>query len=391
MLPVSARLQTGPSDQKNHGVPETITPVRLVFWELTQGCNLACKHCRAEAQPERAPDELSTAECFAVIDSINESYNPMLILTGGEPLYRPDLFEIAQYATQKGIRTSLASNGTLITEEIAQRLKSVGIVRVAISMDGATPEVHDAFRGLPGSMEGALRGAAAVKRAGMQLQFNITVAQHNKNQIPSILQLAQERGADAVHLFVLVPVGCGVQIAGREMLPADEVEALLEWLYQTSEKPGLEVRATCAPQYHRIMRQQGGAGAVLRSRQAAVVSLGGHPGMQGAPGNRAGSKGCLAGSGVCFISHNGTVQPCGYLPLPAGNLRRQSFREVWEGSELFAQLRDPNLLGGKCGECEYKVSCGGCRARAYYEYGHFLAEEPYCAYEPMNYSPGGDV
>lgn len=353
-------------------------PVRLIFWELTQGCNLACKHCRAEAQPERAPDELSTAEAFRVIDDITRDYKPVLILTGGEPLYRPDLFEIAAYASGKGARVCLASNGTLITDEIAGRLRAAGIQRVAISVDGATDEVHDSFRGIPGSMAAALKGAEAVKRASMQLQFNITVARHNKEQIPDILKLAETYHAEACHLFVLVPVGCGVQIAAREMLPAEEVEEVLGWLYQVSEQTRLEVRATCAPQYHRIMRQQGGAGAVARSRASAAAALG-----DGAPGNRAaGARGCLAGSGVCFISHAGIVQPCGYLPLAAGSVLRQPFRTIWESSPLFTELRDPDLLGGKCGECEYRVACGGCRARAYYEYGHVLAEEPYCSYEP---------
>jgi len=363
-------------------------PLRLVFWELTQGCNLACKHCRAEAQPERAEDELSTAECFAVIDQITAVGHPVLILTGGEPLYRPDLVEIATYANAKGARVCLATNGTLVTDDVARRLQAAGIKRVAISIDGANPQTHDAFRGIPGSWAAALEGAAAAQRAGMQIQFNMTVAQHNKAELPAILRLAEERGADACHLFVLVPVGCGVQIAAREMLPADEVEAVLEWLYDVSERTPLEVRSTCAPQYHRIMRQQGGAGAVMRARHSAEAALGGH--VHGAPGNRAaGSRGCLAGTSVVFISHNGTVQPCGYLPVPAGTLRTQSFREVWEESTLLQQLRDPDLLGGKCGECEYRVACGGCRARAYYEHGHYLAEEPYCAYEPGT-RRGGD-
>lgn len=355
---------------------------RLIFWELTQGCNLACKHCRAEAQPERAPDELSTEECLRIIDDITKDYKPVMVLTGGEPLYRPDLFELASYAHQKGARVCLASNGVLITEEIAKRIKDVGVQRVAISLDGATPEVHDAFRGIPGSWEGALRGADAVMRAGVEVQFNITVAQHNKAQIPAIVRLAEERGVSACHLFVLVPVGCGVQIAGREMLPADEVEAILEWLYEVSERTAIEVRATCAPQYHRIMRQQGGAGAVARARASAQASLGEGKGHH-MPGNRAaGAKGCLAGSGVCFISHNGQVQPCGYLPVAAGSVRNQPFKEVWEESRVFNDLRDPDLLGGKCGECEYRVACSGCRARAYYEHHHYLAEEPYCNYVP---------
>lgn len=374
---------TAPAHMHMAGGPGREVP-RLIFWELTQGCNLACKHCRAEATVERAPDELSTEQCKAVIDDITKDYKPVMILTGGEPLYRPDLYEIAAYANEKGARVCLASNGTMITDEIAAKLKSVGIQRVAISMDGATPEVHDTFRGIPGAWEAALRGADAMMRAGIEVQFNITVARHNKHEIPAIIKLAEERGASACHLFVLVPVGCGVQIADREMLPSDEIEAVLEWLYELSERTSIEVRATCAPQYHRIMRQQGGAGAVARAKASAQASLGDRDGHV-KPGNRAaGAKGCLAGSGVCFISHTGNVQPCGYLPVPAGNVTRQSFKEIWTESTLFQELRQPDLLGGKCGECEYKVSCGGCRARAYYEHKHYLAEEPYCPYEPIS-------
>lgn len=357
---------------------------RLVFWELTQGCNLACKHCRAEAQFERSPDELSTEQCKAIIDDITSHYKPVVVMTGGEPLYRPDLFELASYAHGRGARVCLASNGTMITPEIAAKIKAVGVQRVAISLDGALPETHDTFRGIPGSWEGALQGAKNVMDAGVEVQFNITVAQHNKTEIPAIVKLAEERGAVACHLFVLVPVGCGVQIAEREMLPADEVESMLEWLYGVSEQSSIEVRSTCAPQYHRIMRQQGGAGAIARARASAQASL--HEGQGHArPGNRAaGAKGCLAGSGVCFISHTGNVQPCGYLPVPAGNVTRQPFKEIWESSELFQQLRDPGLLTGKCGACEYKVTCGGCRARAYYHHDDLLAEEPYCDYEPRS-------
>lgn len=369
----------GPATAADITMANRIPAPRLIFWELTQRCNLTCQHCRAVAQPERALDELTTKECFAVIDEITSAYKPVLVLTGGEPLYRPDLFEIAEYADKKGARVCLASNGTMITPEIAERLKAVGIKRVAISMDGASSEVHDSFRGIPGAWEAALRGAAAVKKAGLELQFNITVAHHNKHEIPAIIRLAEERGADACHLFMLVPVGCGVEIADREMLSPDEVEAALEWLYNLSQSTSMEVRSTCAPQYQRIMRQQGGAGAVSRAQARAATALG----RRGNGGHhRAGAKGCLAGSGVAFLSRTGIVQPCGYLPLAAGSVRQQPFTEIWANSPLFAQLRNPDLLGGKCGECEYRVACGGCRARAYYTNKHFLAEEPSCAYQP---------
>jgi len=383
-LPVTGHPETAAEHRPTR--PGAGPVPRIVFWELTQGCNLACQHCRAEAQPVRAEDELSTEQCLRVIDDILAAYRPVLILTGGEPLYRPDLFTIASYAAQRGARICLASNGTLIDEKVARQIREVGVRRVAISLDGATPEVHDTFRRIPGAWEGALRGAANVINEGVEVQFNITVSQHNKHQVPDIIRLAEERGATACHLFVLVPVGCGVQIANTEMLSPEEVEAVLEWLYDLSERTSIEVRATCGPMYHRIMRQKGGAGAVARAQAAARMALGGQGGQGGHgghPGNsKAGSRGCLAGSCVCFISHSGTVQPCGYLPVPAGNVLEQSFREIWEESPLFQQLRDPNLLGGKCGECEYRVACGGCRARAYYQHNHVLAEEPYCIYQP---------
>lgn len=344
------------------GHPGRMVP-RMIFWELTQGCNLDCQHCRAEATAVRPEEELSTAQIYQVIDQITSAYKPMILLSGGEPLYRPDLFAIAAYASEKGARVALATNGTLVTDQVAAQLKAAQVQRVAISLDGAKAETHDHFRGIPGSWAAALRGAEAVQRAGIPFQFNITVAKPNKAEIPAIIRMAEEFGAAAAHLFVRVPVGCGVQIAESQMLPAEEVESLLEWLYEASARTTIEVGAHCAPQYHRVLRQQGGAGAVARARAA-------------------GARGCLAGTGVAFISHKGIVQPCGYLPVAAGNVLQTPFPEIWERSSLFQQLRDPDLLGGKCGLCEYRVACGGCRAQGYYAQGHYLAEEPYCSYQP---------
>lgn len=348
--------------------------LRLVFWELTEGCNLACIHCRASAQPERAANELSTGECKAVIDDLVTFANPILVLTGGEPLYRPDFFEIASYASGKGLRVAMATNATLITDEIAARIKEVGIQRVSVSIDGSCARTHDTFRGLPGSFERALQGIEHLKAHGLEFQFNTTVARHNVAEIEDTLKLALERGAKALHIFMLVPVGCGVQIADSQMLPAEEYERVLNWFYDMSRKVNIELKATCAPHYFRVMRQRAKAEGIQITPQTH--------------GMAAMTKGCLAGSGVCFVSHLGQVQPCGYLPVAAGNVRQQPLSEIWKGSPVFEKLRQPDLLGGKCGVCEYRNVCEGCRARAFAETGDYMAEEPYCIYIPRRQAGG---
>ncbi|MCL5046228.1 MAG: heme b synthase [Actinobacteria bacterium] len=348
--------------------------LRLVFWELTSGCNLHCIHCRATAQPGRAPNELSTDEAKALVDDIASFANPILVLTGGEPLYRPDFFEIASYASAKGLRVAMATNATLVDEEIAKKIVEAGIQRVSISIDGSNAKTHDSFRGLPGSFDLALEGFDHLKRLGMSIQFNTTIARHNVDEIEDILTLAVRKGADALHIFMLVPVGCGLQIADSQMLPAEEYERVLNWFYDNARKAKIEFKPTCAPHYFRIMRQ--------RARQEGIEITPQTHGMN------AMTKGCLAGSAVCFVSHLGQVQPCGYLPVAAGNVRQRPFHEIWEDSEVFAKLRDPGLLGGKCGACEYKMVCEGCRARAFAETGDYLAEEPYCIYVPRKLKEG---
>ena len=342
--------------------------LRLVFWELTARCNLTCIHCRASAQDQRSPQELSTNEAVAVIDDLTSFANPILILTGGEPLYRPDIYEIATYASSKGLRVALATNGTLVDERTACKVAAAGVRRVSISIDGAKETTHDRFRGLPGSFQKALEGAEHLRRAGLEVQFNTTIARHNLEEVKDILNLAKERGAVALHIFMLVPVGCGVQIADEQMLPARDYERVLHWFYDESRAGDIELKATCAPHYFRIMRQRAKA-------EGIEVTMQTH-------GMAAMTKGCLAGSGVCFISREGKVQPCGYLPVEAGDVRREPISAIWSGSPVFASLRDPGLLGGKCGSCDYKVWCEGCRARAYAATGDYLAEEPYCAYVP---------
>jgi radical SAM protein with 4Fe4S-binding SPASM domain len=405
----------GPSPA-NHG---TQNKPRLVFWELTKGCNLRCIHCRASATELSSPNDLSTATAKAIIDQIAEVSSPILVLSGGEPLFRKDIFELARYGTEKGLRVALATNGTLVTRQVAQKIFDSGVKRVAISLDGADAATHDTFRGIPGAFDAAITGFCNLKDLGMSVQINTTIARHNAHQLPLVLELAKSIGADALHTFLLVPVGCGVDIAAEQMVPPEEYEKMLNWFYDQSLTGGIELKATCAPHYFRVVRQRRAAehrsqaatqAAQLVNPSAANESskippaigatemtmpgstgielkpqgIGkavGHPGAHPSEMN-AMTKGCLAGTAVCFISNQGEVYPCGYLPALAGDLRKQAFADIWQNSVVFKELRDVNNLKGKCGCCEFRNVCMGCRARAYAATGNYLAEEPFCVYEP---------
>lgn len=323
-----------------------------------------------------SPNDLSTAEALKIVDQLAEFAPFILVLSGGEPLWRRDVFDIAKHAVSKGIRVALATNGTLIDEAMADRIKEAGIVRVAISLDGSDRHTHDMFRGHDGAFEAAIRGIRCLQDVGLSTQINTTVSRHNSHQLPELIELAKSLKVDAFHLFLLVPVGCGLTIAEDQSVTAQDAERILDWFYDRSLDSGMELKATCAPQYYRIARQRR---AEARRQGEAVPVM---PGRHGHAEMNQMTRGCLAGSGVCFISHRGIVQPCGYLPLEAGDLRRQDFREVWSDSPLFHQMRNLDLLEGKCGCCEFKQVCMGCRARAFGVTGDFLAEEPYCVYEP---------
>lgn len=381
--------------------PTFYPPPRLIFWETTAGCNLACIHCRRITVADQlVPQDLTTAEAFELIDQIAAFARPIFVLSGGEPLFRPDIFAIARRAADAGLIVALATNGTLIDADVARRIQESGVRRVSISFDGADAATHDIFRG-PGAFDKAFEGMAHLRAAGVPYQINTTVAKHNVHQMPETLRMAKTLGAQALHLFLLVPVGCGVEIAEDQQISPAEYEAVLNWMYDAEMQGGIELKATCAPHYFRIVRQRQAEErrqGIFRQRPASHLHqahAGGHPdhGGNGHPGAGDGNeqarqamsamtKGCLAGTGVCFVSHRGEVFPCGYLPVEAGNIRRQPFRAIWEGSPLFAELRDPDLLGGKCGLCEFKRVCGGCRARAYGMTAAYLAEEPFCTYEP---------
>lgn len=361
-------------------------PPRLIFWETTAGCNLRCIHCRRITVADTLmPQDLSTNEAFAMIDDIASFARPILVLSGGEPLFRPDILRIARYAADRGLIVALATNGTLIDRALAQAIKEAGIRRVSLSLDGADAATHDLFRG-PGAFDRALAGLEYLRAVGLPVQINTTIARHNLHQLDQTLQLAKSLGAVALHLFLLVPVGCGQEIADEQMITGAEYEAVLNWLYDREMEGGIELKATCAPHYFRIMRQRQAAErrqGLIRERPASAARqqhAGGHPG--GHPSMNSMTRGCLAGTGVCFVSHRGEVFPCGYLPIAAGNIRQQPFRAIWEEAPLFQELRDPGLLQGKCGLCEFKQVCGGCRARAYGMTGEYLGEEPFCIYEP---------
>ncbi len=346
-------------------------PLRLVAWEVTRSCNLACKHCRAEAHPEPYPDEMDTAEAKALIDTFSETAphtgGPIVIFTGGEPMLRPDIFELISYADSKGLRCVMAPNGTLITPENAPLIRDAGIQRCSISIDAPDAERHDLFRGVPGSFEASMRGIQYLKDAGVEFQINTTVTRNNLSSFKDIFHLAQDLGAAAWHIFLLVPTGRGAQL-GAEVITGEEYEQVLNWFYDFRKTTDMHLKATCAPHYYRIMRQ--------RAKEEGVTVTPDTFGMD------AMTRGCLGGTGFCFISHTGKVQPCGYLELECGDVRQTPFPEIWRNSPQFKQLRSKEEYQGKCGQCEYHRVCGGCRARAYTMNGDYMAEEPLCTYTP---------
>ncbi|ABK14918.1 radical SAM/SPASM domain-containing protein [Methanothrix thermoacetophila] len=318
----------------------------LVAWESTGACNLSCSYCRASAGPAPSGDELSTGEIKGLIKEI-APMGAMLIISGGEPLLRQDVFEVARYAAGSGVRVSLASNGTLITPEIVDRILLSGISRVSISLDGASAKTNDATRG-EGSFDLALRGIRALS-GRVEFQINMTITPANIDELDPILDLAEREGAAAAHIFFMVPTGRGRAV---ECISPEMQRSLLERI--ASEERSIEIRPTCAPQYGRVLMEKKGS-------QARTAG------------------GCIAGIRFVFISRTGDVFPCGYFPLSAGSIRDRSFSEIWSSSPLLNDLRERRLKG-RCGSCNYVRICGGCRARAYALTGDYLGEDPTCAW-----------
>ena len=331
-------------------------PLRMVAWELTRNCNLNCMHCRARASCGPFEGELTTAECKNVIDSIASFASPTIILTGGEPLLREDIFEIIDYGRQKGLRLVIAVNGTLVDEPIAQRLRDSGIMRVSMSLDGKDAKSHDTFRGVSGSFASVMNASKIFNKVGLPFQINTTVTRLNVDDLGEIYELVKSLGAVAWHVFLLVPVGRGEGLKGEE-LNAGMYEDVLHWLYSVETKNELEMKVTCAPHYYRIVKEKGDTPK---------------------------SAGCLAGKSFLFISHRGIAQPCGYLEMASGDVRKEGVQKVWESSPVFNAIRDLRGYKGKCGACKYLRICGGCRARALELKGDVLQEEPYCTYVPAN-------
>jgi len=350
-------------------LPSTL---RMVAWEVTRSCNLSCVHCRASAEKGPYAGELSAEQGKKLLEEIAAFSKPVIILTGGEPLLREDIYELAAHGDGLGLRMVLATNGTLVTEESARQMREAGIQRVSISLDGPDADSHDAFRQMPGAFAGSLAGIAALKKAGMEFQINTTITSTNRHSLSAMMDLAVRLGAAAHHIFLLVPTGRGRDLAG-EAISSQDYEDTLQAFYSASLSCPIPLKATCAPHYYRILRQKGAAGN--------------KPPLEGHGALHAVTRGCLGGISFCFISHTGQVQPCGYLELNCGEVLATGFEAIWKDAAVFQKLRNPEAFGGKCGRCEFFRICGGCRARAYELTGDYLAEEPFCIYEPAGKAP----
>lgn len=344
--------------------------LRLIFWETTRACNLECPHCRAQAEKKRSPEELTTQEAKRFLKQAASFSKPIIVFSGGEALLREDIYELIRYADQLGLASALATNASLISLDTAMRLKENKTALVAVSIYGWNAQSHDKFCGAPGAFEKTLAGINNLKKAGIPLQINTTITKKNLGELEAMGNFALKQGAIAYHVFFLVPVGRGKSLEGDE-ISAREYEDAFNRLYDFQSHLPIRVKATCAPHYYRVLRQR-----LAKEKKKLPCASDNFSAI---------TKGCLAGCGVCFVSYKGEVFGCGYLPLKAGDLRKQDFKSIWFESKLFQDLRDSSKLKGRCGICEFKLVCGGCRARAYAASGDFQEEEPYCIYPVRNY------
>jgi len=385
-----AGVPGGPGDRQRHGGARSvgfrpgggpaalayeertgIKAPRIIAWEITRSCNLSCAHCRAAAEFGHYEGELSLDEIKAVIDDIVTISNPIIILTGGEPLMRPDIWEIVDYCHEAGAMPVIGTNATMITEDIAAKMAEHRIPRISVSIDFPTAAEHDAFRGQPGCFDQSIEGIKIAKRHGVGVQINTTVTTLNADKVAEIHDLAESLGVDAFHIFMLVPTGRGSDLLEQE-LPPEEYERVLTWAYHRQKTSPLHFKPTDSPHYYRIIRQLAKAEGKKVTREEYGLD--------------AMTRGCLGGITFCFISHTGDIQPCGYFDMQLGNVKERPFSQIWTDSQVFNDLRDYSLLKGKCGACEYKAVCGGCRARALEITGDYLEAEPYCIYEPPGWT-----
>ncbi len=345
----------------------------VMSWNVTRECNMKCSHCYINATEEKLANELSTQEGKDLMDQICQVSKPLLILSGGEPLLRPDIYELIKYGASKGLKMGLGSNGSLIDDIVATKLKAAGIATVSISLDSNIPAQHDEFRGVAGAWEKAVNACKILRKNNILVQVNTTLTHENYNQIDDIMSLAEEIGVENFHLFFLVPTGRATKIAD---ISPQKYEAMITNTFAKVTAHKLNVRPSCAPQFMRIAKGMG-----LDMRQWV--------------------RGCMAGLYYCRIYPNGDITPCPYLPVKLGNIRENPFKEIWVNSPVFKALRDPKSLKGKCGACEYSILCGGCRARAYglssdfIDYcgdlhepselkSDYLTEDPWCVHQPKN-------
>lgn len=349
----------------------------LAIWEVTQACDLACVHCRAAAQPLRHPMELTTDEGKHLIDQIAAMNVPVFVLTGGDPIKRPDLFELIAHARGMGVRVSLTPSATpLLTSDIVLRLKEAGLARLAVSLDGASARTHDAFRGMAGSFARTLSAIRWANEAGLPVQINTTFSRRNIAELDEMAELVESLRITLWSVFFLVPTGRGKL---DDLLNAEEFENVFARIYRLSKTARFDIKTTEAQHYRRYTLQQRAA-----ERKAGLVADLRPEKMTDSIGRA--PRGLNDGKGFLFISHTGEVYPSGFLPLTAGNIRRESLASIYRDSPLFRSLRDSAQLEGKCGHCEFKDICGGSRARAYALTGNPMAEEPRCSYVPRGYT-----
>ena len=338
----------------------------VLIWEVTQACELACDHCRANARPGRHPEELTTAEGKRLLDAAASfGDGQLVVLSGGDPMKRSDLIELVRYGTERGLRMTLTPSGTeALTPESVGELADAGLRRIALSID-APGDAHDRFRGEASSFDRTIEAAEAAQNAGVPVQINTTVCESTVGTLPEVRDLVADLGAVLWSVFFLVPIGRGQLLEG---LDPDRAEAVLEWLHETSETVPFGIKTTEAPSYRRVALQRNGSATDAPESDAI--------GRRG---------GIIAGDGFAFVSHTGELYPSGFLPRSAGNVRDAGLVSLYRESELFESLRDRDRLKGKCGACEFRHVCGGSRSRAFASTGDPLESDPLCAYVPAGY------
>jgi len=346
----------------------------VLIWELTQACELACKHCRAEAEPARHPDELTTAEGKRLLEDAREfGDGQLVVLSGGDPLAREDAVDLVEHGTDLGLRMTMTPSGTSsLTPGRIEALADAGLRRMALSIDGGSPAAHDEFRQEAGSFAETVAAARAVREAGLPLQVNTTVCAETVGQLPAIRDLVEGLGAVLWSVFFLVPVGRGTVL---DPISPERAESVMEWLHGVQGEAPFGVKTTEAPHYRRVALQGAAGGAPA-----------GPSDRDGDREDRIGRRtGITAGDGFAFVSHTGDLYPSGFLPEPVGNVRETSVVDLYREADLFERLRDPDALRGKCGACPYRNVCGGSRSRAYAHTGDPLASDPLCAFVPEGY------